>query len=179
MTPRRMDFAEPHPRSVPFEGASPRVVRSEGAPVAALEGAAPAASVTRSSPVTRISEPPSQDSGASVRRSTRVRAPPTRLGYDGTQGHGYLAGVDLNEAFYQAPTEPQPWSAWNPDQVLAYVNQPYGYEYAIHRASPSDPDTLDWNRAMAELEHKDKWLTAASKEIMAMEGKDEIGRAHV
>ena len=40
-----------------------------------------------------------------------------------------------------------------------------------YKASNSDPDTLTFDQAMSDIEHKGKWLQAAASEIAALESK--------
>ena len=42
-------------------------------------------------------------------------------------------------------------------------------EYAAFKASPSDPDTMTLQQALADTKHYDKWIEALEKEIRALE----------
>ena len=75
------------------------------------------------------------------RRSTRARTAPTRLGYDGSQGHGYLAHF---ERFHE-------------------TQFPAAFKAKVNR----DPDTLTWDEAMRSPE-RELWLIAAKEEIDAL-----------
>jgi hypothetical protein len=83
----------------------------------------------------------------SPRRSTRIRAAPQRLGYDNTQGHGYFASP----------------SAWIFEEN-GIVLSPTAF-----KAAASDPDTLSFDQAMADIEHVTKWMEAAAKEVASLE----------
>ena len=84
----------------------------------------------------------------SPRRSTRQRNAPSRLGYDGQQGRGYLV-------------EPSAWLF--PECGL--MPPPLAM-----KATVSDPDTLSYEAAMADSpENIIKWREAARKEIASLE----------
>ena len=46
------------------------------------------------------------------------------------------------------------------------------------KAAASDPDTLSFDQAMADIEHVTKWMEAAAKEVASLE-KMEPGRKSV
>ena len=82
------------------------------------------------------------------RRSTRQRNAPSRLGYDGQQGRGYIV-------------EPSAWIF--PECGL--LPPPLAL-----KASPSDPDTLSYDEAMADTPSNVlKWMEAALKEVISLE----------
>ncbi|KAI2509754.1 hypothetical protein MHU86_4607 [Fragilaria crotonensis] len=83
----------------------------------------------------------------SPRRSNRIRAAPQRLGYDNTQGHGYFASP----------------SAWIFEEN-GIILSPTAF-----KATASDPDTLSFDQAMADIEHVTKWMEAAAKEVASLE----------
>ncbi|KAI2508376.1 hypothetical protein MHU86_6050 [Fragilaria crotonensis] len=83
----------------------------------------------------------------SPRRSNRIRAAPQRLGYDNTQGHGYFASP----------------SAWIFEEN-GIILSPTAF-----KAAASDPDTLSFDQAMADIEHVTKWMEAAAKEVASLE----------
>ena len=93
---------------------------------------------------------PPQPAAAPLRRSTRTRHAPLRLGYDGTQGLGYLA-------------DKQAW---------LFIENGLLSPPLLLKASPSDPDVLSFDEAMSETENLDKWLAAAAKEIQSLEKND-------
>ena len=82
-----------------------------------------------------------------IRRSTRQRNAPSRLGFESDQGRGYIA-------------EPSAW-------IFAengLLPPPYAYKAAI-----SDPDTLTYDQAMADTANASAWRSAAAKEIVSLE----------
>ena len=83
----------------------------------------------------------------SPRRSNRQRVAPQRLGYDNTQGHGYIAS-------------PSAWIFEENGIVLSPT---------IFKATATDPDTLTFDQAMADIENVTKWMEAAAKEILSLE----------
>ena len=82
-----------------------------------------------------------------LRRSSRIKTAPTRLGYDGTQELGYLAHTP----------------AW-----LFIENGLLPPPLAL-KVSPSDPDTLSFDEAMSDIQNVDKWYAAAAAEIQSLE----------
>jgi hypothetical protein len=82
--------------------------------------------------------------------STRQRKAPTRYGYDGTQGHGYLAQA------YEHRLIPSLY-------LDAGLISPAAYKAAI-----SDPDTLTYDEAMADPGHHAQWIESMQKEITAL-----------
>ena len=84
---------------------------------------------------------------APPRRSTRTRAAPTRLGYDGDQGRGYLA-------------HPQAW---------LFLDNGLLSPPLVLKAASTDPDTLSFDQAMSDTANIDKWLAAAAQEIQSLE----------
>ena len=81
------------------------------------------------------------------RRSTRQRIAPTRLGYDGNQGRGYVAN-------------PYAWIFTENGLLPPPI---------ANKATPSDPDTLTYDEAMSDVDNVDKWMEAAAKEIASLE----------
>ncbi|KAI2490134.1 hypothetical protein MHU86_24436 [Fragilaria crotonensis] len=72
------------------------------------------------------------------RRSTRNRSAPVRLGYDGQQGHGYMAEFDGTSS--------------NGYNKVAECLSPL----SSYKASVSDPDTLSFAEAMADRDNIEK-----------------------
>ncbi|KAI2508011.1 hypothetical protein MHU86_6418 [Fragilaria crotonensis] len=87
------------------------------------------------------------------RRSTRNRSAPVRLGYDGQQGHGYIAEFDGTSL------------EWLYNEVAECISPPP----SSYKASVSDPDTLSFNEAMADRDNIEKWLKAANDEIQSLQ----------
>ncbi|KAI2495282.1 hypothetical protein MHU86_19253 [Fragilaria crotonensis] len=87
------------------------------------------------------------------RRSTRNRSAPVRLGYDGQQGHGYMAEFDGTSL------------EWLYNEVAECLSPPP----SSYKASVSDPDTLSFNEAMADHDNIEKWLKAANDEIQSLQ----------
>ena len=84
----------------------------------------------------------------SPRRSNRICAAPQRLGYNkNTQGHGYFASP----------------SAWIFEEN-GIILSPTAF-----KAAASDPDTLSFDQAMADIGHVTKWMEAAAKEVASLE----------
>ena len=98
---------------------------------------------------------PAPPASAPSRHSTRIRRPPNRLGFDGTQGHGYAA------ATFNLP------SIYHFELHLNSLGIPMPFAF---KAAPSDPDTLSYDEAMRDAD-ADKWLDAAESEIRSLEGK--------
>ena len=89
-------------------------------------------------------------------RPSRQRRPPTRYGFDGTQGKGYLSAT-FNLETIQA--------------FLTSVHHPAPIPSALKARAVKDPDLLSFNDAMNSPD-KTKWMDAAQKEITALESKD-------
>ncbi|KAI2512657.1 hypothetical protein MHU86_1653 [Fragilaria crotonensis] len=87
------------------------------------------------------------------RRSTRNRSAPVRLGYDGQQGHGYMAEFDGTSL------------EWLYNEVAECLSPPP----SSYKASVSDPDTLSFAEAMADRDNIEKWLKAANDEIQSLQ----------
>jgi Reverse transcriptase (RNA-dependent DNA polymerase) len=127
----------------------------------------------RQVPFQEATQEPEPQSFAPIpqRRSFRARKPPQRLGYDGSQGKGYLSAS-------MAPPESWNWlmcefgantskSSINRNPTYLNPNQPLTLAL---KASPTDPDTLSFDEAMAEEpEQVKEWLKAASAEIASLE----------
>jgi Reverse transcriptase (RNA-dependent DNA polymerase) len=75
------------------------------------------------------------------RRSARSRQAPSRLGFDGSQGYGYL----------MAPSD-------------SFHLQPLAL-----KANASDPDTFSFDEAMQDTPNLSKWMEAAANEIASLE----------
>jgi hypothetical protein len=71
----------------------------------------------------------------------------TSWGYDSTQDHGYFASP----------------SAWIFEEDGIILSQ------TAFKAAASDPDTLSFDQAMADIEHVTKWMDAAAKEVASLE----------
>jgi hypothetical protein len=103
-----------------------------------------------------VSEPPIVPKAAKAkstpvkhepRRSTRNRSAPLRLGYDGQQGHGYIAefdGTSLEWLYHEVAECPSP--------------PPSSY-----KASVSNRDTLSFNEAMNDRDSIDKQMDESRK----------------
>lgn len=87
------------------------------------------------------------------RRSSRSRKPIDRHGYDGTQGHGYLA-MDTESAFEYLHTQYNSYGLWSP---------------AVCKASVPDPDTLTFEEAMRDPEFRNQWKKAMEDEVKQLE----------
>jgi len=87
--------------------------------------------------------PKSQPIASIPRRSGRDRKPPNRLGYDGNQTHGYMSSINFDAS------------------EITFVP-------SAHVASNSDPDTLSYDEAMADLAHKVDWQKSAVREVLAL-----------
>jgi Reverse transcriptase (RNA-dependent DNA polymerase)/GAG-pre-integrase domain len=96
-----------------------------------------------------------------------------RFGYDGTQGHGYVAvpfvlpppGID------QLTQQPQVHMLQHFEHRLVptmFLDSGCATP-AAYKASVSDPDTLTYDQAMADLEYVKEWCEAAQKEISTLE----------
>jgi hypothetical protein len=80
-------------------------------------------------------------------RFNRIRAAPQQLGYESTQGHGYLASP----------------SAWISEEN-GIILSPTAF-----KAAASDPDTLSFDQAMNDIEHVTKWMEAVAKGVASLE----------
>ena len=93
------------------------------------------------------------------RRSTRIRAAPKRLGYDGQQGRGYLADVGNFPALE--------WLMHEATEIPHFGD--HDITPSAFKANASDPDTLSFAEAMADVENIDLWMRAADAEIKSLE----------
>lgn len=73
---------------------------------------------------------------------------PKHLGYNNTQSHEYLVA------------SPSAWIFEEKGIILS----PSGF-----KAAASDPDTLSFDQAMADIQHICKWIEAAAKEVASLE----------
>ena len=124
----------------------------------------------------RNASTPPQPPSSSASRPARIRRPPTRLGYDGTSGGGYLG--------LSSPTETQNQglqvSRHAPHSIndspadflpfIASLCHPFPLPEAFKARAVKDPDTLSFQEAMASSD-KSKWMEAAQKEISGLESK--------
>jgi hypothetical protein len=92
-------------------------------------------------------ERPAKLPSMSPRRSNHICAAPQCLGYNSTQGHGYFASP----------------SAWIFEEN-GIILSPTAF-----KAAASDPDTLSFDQAMADIEHVTKWIEAAAKEVASLD----------
>ncbi|KAI2500410.1 hypothetical protein MHU86_14081 [Fragilaria crotonensis] len=134
----------PTPTPVKLFPSSPTPIRStnESNKKVSEQPVAPKATKAKSTPVKY--EP---------RRSTRNRSAPVRLGYDGQQGHGYIAEFDGTSL------------EWLYNEVADCLSPPP----SSYKASVSDPDTLSFSEAMADHDNIEKWLKAANDEIQSLQ----------
>ncbi|KAI2508990.1 hypothetical protein MHU86_5366 [Fragilaria crotonensis] len=134
----------PTPTPVKLFPSSPTPIRptNESDKKVSEQPVAPKATKAKSTPVKH--EP---------RRSTRNRSAPVRLGYDGQQGHGYIAEFDGTSL------------EWLYNEVAECLSPPP----SSYKASVSDPDTLSFNEAMADHDNIEKWLKAANDEIQSLQ----------
>jgi hypothetical protein len=84
-------------------------------------------------------------------RTTKGTFTSARHGYDGDQGHGYLACTAA-----QARLFPE------------FVSEPTPYSY---KAKSSDPNTLTYEQALLDSEHSEEWRASMIKEIRELESK--------
>jgi hypothetical protein len=105
-----------------------------------------------------------QRTSSSPRRSTRNSKPPTRLGYDGTQGAGYIAldTAKANISHDEVETRETQY-------VRILYNSSGLLSPAIGKAAVTDPDTLAFDQAMQDTEHKEQWKEAMKNEIEELE----------
>jgi hypothetical protein len=131
-------------------------------------------SVTHDDEMPHPEEPPAPDlpgsstiepTPPSLRRSTRARAPPIRLGYDGSQGRGYLSMIQVTP---QAPS-PTRWDWLYNDSGIklsqltsAPPHQSSDESIYSYKASTSDPDTLSFDQAMSIPDEMEKWKNCCS-----------------
>jgi hypothetical protein len=87
-----------------------------------------------------------------LRRSNRSRAAPTRLGYDGRQGRGYIAAAPLA-----------------PDWLFEEAAGCQACSTVAYKASSSDPDTLSFEEAMNDKDNLVEWQKASNAEIASLE----------
>ena len=125
---------EPAPASSPPTSALP--------PAPQHESPLPAPSIQREKPTPMVKHP-TPASSAPSRRSGRARRAPTRLGFDGTQGHGYLA-------FF-----------------ANYLHSACPPSFSYKARAVKDPDTLTYDEAMRS-EDRSKWIESAQVEISAL-----------
>jgi hypothetical protein len=94
---------------------------------------------------TKLPSPPSPPK--SPRRSSHIRAAPQHLGYNCTQGYGYLASPN----------------AW------IFEENGIVFSPTAFKAAASEPDTLSFDQAMADIEHVTKWMEATAKEVASLQ----------
>lgn len=87
----------------------------------------------------------------SPRRSTRDRKAPSRLGFDGSQGYGYLS----------LSLEP----------TCNHLRHTFINPFAHKARASKDPDTFSYHEAMKDTD-REKFLEAARSEIKSLEGMD-------
>jgi hypothetical protein len=126
--------------------------------------------------------PPVAPSPSPPRRSVRQRQAPSRLGYDGTQGSGFMAHTDIDSDSNDPDTACHPFGLINthapfglsyaPAGLTNYVNQSLGSFHPVCLVAHKDPDTLSWREAMSDVMHRDKWVAAARAEIAVLEANN-------
>lgn len=84
------------------------------------------------------------------RRSKRTVKAPTRLGYDGSNAAGYPA---ISFSVYSEANM----------ATFEVTGSPFCYK------ASNDPDTLNWDQAMAITDEREQWLASATKEIEELE----------
>ena len=123
------------------EPASPRLLPTPS-PAPLYDSPMPTPSIQREKTAVQPVPPPSS---TPPRRSGRSRRAPTRLGFDGTQGHGY-------SAFFTNYLH----SACPPHSIFGYKAR-----------AVKDPDTLTYEEAMRS-DDRSKWIESAQIEISAL-----------
>lgn len=114
---------------------------------------------------------------APPRRSTRTKTTPNRLGFDGTQGRGYLS-VDCDVSPTAEPSQPYGLSN-SPEFMMSsayfvhfdkvcsdHLRDVSPVAFAARRAV-KDPDLLTFDEAMSDPD-REKWMEAAQIEIDAL-----------
>jgi hypothetical protein len=106
-----------------------------------------------------------------------MRAPPNRLGYDGTQGRGYLSTIHKEPDV--APSLHFNWLlrelGMNDSSRLTSKSSPLpntGSVLSGYKATTTDPDTLSFDQAMSIPDEVEKWKDAALAEIRSLEKND-------
>ena len=121
------------------EPASPRLLPTPS-PAPLYDSPMPTPSIQREKTAVQPAPPPSS---TPPRRSGRSRRAPTRLGFDGTQGHGY--------------------SAFFTNYLHSACPSSFGYK----ARAVKDPDTLTYEEAMRS-DDRSKWIESAQIEISAL-----------
>jgi hypothetical protein len=103
-----------------------------------------------------------QQAPLSSSRPTRNRRPPNRLGYDGTQGLGYLTQYDSSPATSPVP-DLEPPSYKSMQTFLLSVHSPNPVPAALKARVVKDPDTLSFQDAMSPA-NRDQWMAAAQSD---------------
>ena len=131
---------------------------------------APAPSVQRENPEQQASAVSPSPSPSTPRRSTRARRPPTRLGFDGSQGRGYSASVaTIDEALlHHFVGFASHFTSMEDDTVSATDNVPPAFSFKAR--ATKDPDTLSFDEAMRSPDRA-LWQEAAKKEIDQLASK--------
>ena len=116
--------------------------------------------------------PASTPDRAYPKRGNRGWSKP-RLGYEGNKGSGYTA---VTAPYEYGSFEPFVGSALLSDNAFVDPFVRHCYNFDIHvplafKAAVSDPDTLNWDEAMAIDAERNQWLEAAAAEIKALELK--------
>jgi hypothetical protein len=103
-----------------------------------------------------------------LRRSSRTSAAPARLIETGYYGSTFGSVVDNSGA---EPSESFDWISFDylvPDPTFATVYLDNGIETPLAYQASSDPDTLTFDQAMADVD-RDQWIESAHKEIKSLE----------
>ena len=161
---RESSISSPSSTTTPSQATSPtpsQTATPTSNPTPPISSVNPPDSNTQSSPSQHSSTPISPP----LRRSTRRTqgCPPQRLGYNGSQGCGYLVPI-YNSAFSASHNFDLP-------SMLEY----FAYQA---NARSSDPDTLTYDQAM--LDNPIIWMEAAAEEICSLEERetwDEVDRS--
>ena len=116
-----------------------------------------------------------------LRRSERVRKPPNRYGYDGTQGFGYIVEVlyaakpgeenlvtKLLKRMELKPHRQQVEAYRTMMEINHELNTIEYKDPAAYVATNTDPDTLKWHQAIKE-EDWENFYEAAQKEIQTLQ----------
>jgi hypothetical protein len=88
---------------------------------------------------------------------------PTHLGFDRSQGFGFQLEPDVEST--DSLSSGVNTLSFLPSSLIAECTGCHAYSAAANKA---DPNTLNWDQAIADTEHQEAWLDAAKLELDAL-----------
>jgi Reverse transcriptase (RNA-dependent DNA polymerase)/GAG-pre-integrase domain/Zinc knuckle len=117
----------------------------------------------------QVDTPTIADPTPNLRRSTRERRAPDRLNLYTESPHCFM----IEKETFGMNDASEDWYTYL-SNALYETTPPITQASSIisadsFKASTGDPDTLSWDQATNDVEHRDEWMSAALKEITALE----------